>query len=66
MAQKAVKFGGTSMADAAAMERAAKIVTSDPERNYVVVSAPGKRFSNDTKITDMLYACYHDLEINGE
>ena len=66
MAQKAVKFGGTSMADAAAMERAAKIVTSDPERNYVVVSAPGRSFSNDTKISDVLYACYHDLEINGE
>ena len=60
MAQKVVKFGGTSMADAAAIEKVAKIVTSDPERNYVVVSAPGKRSSGDTKVTDMLYACYHD------
>ena len=66
MAQKVVKFGGTSMADAAAIEKVAKIVASDPERNYVVVSAPGKRCSGDTKVTDMLYACYHDLEINGE
>ena len=66
MAVKVVKFGGTSMADAGAINQVADIVKSDSERRYVVVSAPGKRFSGDTKVTDLLYACYHDLEINGE
>lgn len=66
MAVKVVKFGGTSMADAGAINQVADIVNGDKERRYVVVSAPGKRFSGDTKVTDLLYACYHDLEINGE
>ena len=44
MAVKVVKFGGTSMADAGAINQVAEIVKSDPERRYVVVSAPGKRF----------------------
>ncbi|MDE6614804.1 MAG: hypothetical protein K2K24_04770 [Clostridia bacterium] len=61
-----VKFGGTSMADAKAIMQVANIIKQDPKRRYVVVSAPGKRFSQDHKITDMLYACYHDLQINGE
>ncbi|MDE7336656.1 MAG: aspartate kinase, partial [Clostridia bacterium] len=61
-----VKFGGTSMADAKAITQVANIIKQDPKRRYVVVSAPGKRFSQDHKITDMLYACYHDLQINGE
>ena len=66
MELKVVKFGGTSMADAKAINQVAKIIESDPSRRYVVVSAPGKRFSQDHKVTDLLYACYHDLEINGE
>ncbi len=60
------KFGGTSMADAKAITKVAEIIKQDAKRRYVVVSAPGKRFSQDHKITDMLYACYHDLQINGE
>ncbi len=52
---KVCKFGGTSMADGITMRRVAKIVESDPSRRYVVVSAPGKRFSGDSKITDLLY-----------
>ena len=64
--KKVVKFGGTSMADAKSINQVADIVKQDKKRRYVVVSAPGKRFSQDHKITDMLYACYHDLQINGE
>lgn len=66
MKVKVVKFGGTSMADAKAITQSAKIVLSDESRRYVVVSAPGKRNSQDHKVTDLLYACYHDIEINGE
>ena len=58
MAAKVVKFGGTSLADAAQFERVANIVKADPSRKYVVASAPGKRFSSDVKVTDMLYHCY--------
>ena len=54
------------MADAKAITQSAKIVLSDESRRYVVVSAPGKRNSQDHKVTDLLYACYHDIEINGE
>lgn len=60
------KFGGTSMADAKAITKVAEIIKQDKKRRYIVVSAPGKRFSQDHKVTDMLYACYHDLQINGE
>ena len=60
------KFGGTSMADAKSITKVAEIIKQDKKRRYVVVSAPGKRFSQDHKVTDMLYACYHDLQINGE
>ena len=55
---RVAKFGGTSLAFGENVERAAKIVLSKTNRRYVVVSAPGKRFAEDTKITDMLYAAY--------
>lgn len=55
---KVVKFGGSSLADAGQFEKVADIILSDPERRYVVASAPGKRFKEDIKVTDMLYACY--------
>ena len=55
---KVVKFGGSSLADAKQFEKVAAIIKAEPERRYVVPSAPGKRFSEDTKVTDMLYACY--------
>jgi len=58
MGIKVAKFGGTSLADANAFRRVMDIVLSDPSRRYVVPSAPGKRFSDDVKITDMLYQCY--------
>ena len=49
------KFGGTSLADAAHIRHAAEIIRANPERRFVVVSAPGKRFPGDIKITDLLY-----------
>mgnify|MGYP004565880185 FL=1 len=55
---KVVKFGGSSLADANQFKKVADIVRADPARRYVVVSAPGKRFSDDIKVTDMLYTCY--------
>ena len=55
---KVVKFGGSSLADAKHFKQVASIIKADPERAYVIPSAPGKRFSADTKVTDMLYRCY--------
>ena len=55
---KVVKFGGSSLADAEQFKKVKDIILSDPDRRYVVASAPGKRFSEDTKVTDMLYNCY--------
>ncbi len=54
---KVVKFGGTSCADASQFAKVRSIVQSDPARRVVVVSAPGKRFKDDHKITDLLYLC---------
>lgn len=62
---KVVKFGGSSLANAEQFEKAGEIVRSDPSRNYVIPSAPGKRSAKDTKVTDMLYDCY-DLAEQGE
>ena len=55
---KVVKFGGSSLADAEHFKQVASIIKADPHRRYVVPSAPGKRFKEDTKVTDMLYECY--------
>ena len=49
------------MANADAMQQVKKIILSDPDRKYVVVSAPGKRNKEDIKITDTLYACYDEV-----
>ena len=54
---KVLKFGGTSMADAKQYRKIRDIVKSDPARRVVIVSAAGKRFSDDNKITDLLYLC---------
>ena len=62
MGLKVCKFGGTSMADGSTIQRGAAIIQSDAERRYVVVSAPGKRFSGDIKVTDLLYKCADALE----
>lgn len=54
---KVVKFGGSSLADADQFRKVASIIKAEPERRYVIPSAPGKRFSDDIKVTDLLYAC---------
>lgn len=53
------------MADAKAIRQVKNIVQSDPERRFIIVSAPGKRFKDDIKITDMLYRCYNEVVENG-
>lgn len=55
---KVAKFGGSSLASAQQFRKVADIILADPARKYVVPSAPGKRFAEDVKVTDMLYACY--------
>ena len=62
---KVCKFGGTSMADGMTMRRVKDIFESDPERRYIVVSAPGKRFSGDIKVTDLLYETHKEVEETG-
>ena len=52
------KFGGTSLADASQIKKACAIITAKPERRYIVASAPGKRYAEDIKITDMLYRAH--------
>ena len=54
MKLKVCKFGGTSVASAEQIKKVADIVKSDSSRRIVVVSAPGKRFSDDQKVTDLL------------
>ena len=55
---KVVKFGGSSLASAEQFMKVKDIIKADPDRRFVVPSAPGKRNSADTKVTDMLYHCY--------
>lgn len=59
-----VKFGGTSLASASQFEKVKAIVEGDPARRFVVASAPGKRFPEDEKVTDLLQQCY-DAAICG-
>ncbi len=56
--KKVVKFGGSSLASAEQFVKVGNIIHADEDRKFVVPSAPGKRFDKDTKVTDMLYACY--------
>ena len=60
--KKVVKFGGSSLANAEQFQKVGDIIRSDESRRYVVPSAPGKRFSADTKVTDLLYTCYAKAE----
>ncbi len=62
---KVVKFGGSSLASAEQFKKVGKIITDDKDRHFVVPSAPGKRFSKDKKVTDMLYACYANVSGKG-
>ncbi|MBQ6675571.1 MAG: aspartate kinase [Ruminococcus sp.] len=62
---KVVKFGGSSLASAEQFKKVADIIHAEDSRRFVVPSAPGKRFSADTKVTDMLYTCY-DVAAKGK
>ena len=62
MAVKVAKFGGSSVADVIQLRKIKDIIKSDPERRYIVVSAPGKRFEGDNKITDLLYLVKTTME----
>lgn len=59
---KVVKFGGSSLASADQFKKVGSIIRAEESRRFVVPSAPGKRFSEDTKVTDMLYKCYAEAE----
>ena len=63
--KKVVKFGGSSLASAEQFKKVGNIIKSDPDRKYVIPSAPGKRFAKDIKVTDMLYRCY-ETAVDGE
>lgn len=54
----ALKFGGSSLADANQFKKVKEIIDSDERRKFLVVSAPGKRFKDDIKVTDLLVECY--------
>lgn len=64
MGIKVTKFGGSSVADAIQIGKIREIIESDADRKFVVVSAPGKRFDQDSKITDLLYSCMMHKEHN--
>ena len=63
---KVTKFGGSSMADAGQYRKVKEIVEADKERKVVVVSAAGKRFSKDHKLTDLLYLCHAHTQYGVE
>lgn len=65
MSLSVCKFGGSSLADGNNISRVTEIIGSDPARRFVVVSAPGKRYSDDIKVTDLLYACYRESVEKG-
>lgn len=64
MGLKVAKFGGSSVSDGIQLVKVKNLVDADQERRYVVVSAPGKRFDEDNKITDLLYLCKAHMEHN--
>lgn len=64
--KKVVKFGGSSLASSAQFKKVGAIIRADVNRRFVVPSAPGKRFREDVKVTDMLYHCYSVAEQDGD
>ena len=64
MGIKVAKFGGSSVADGIQLTKTKQIIEQDPDRKYLVVSAPGKRFEGDNKITDLLYLCKTHIDHN--
>ena len=61
--KKIVKFGGSSLADGSQFKKVHDIIVDDQTRQYVVPSAPGKRFKEDIKVTDLLYQAYEHVEM---
>ena len=64
MGIKVAKFGGSSVADGIQLKKLKDIIQADPDRKYVIVSAPGKRYSGDSNITDLLYMCQTQRQHN--
>ena len=64
MGIKVAKFGGSSVADGIQLRKIKDIIEADSDRKYIVVSAPGKRYDGDNKITDLLYLCGTHMEHN--
>ena len=64
MGIKVAKFGGSSVADGIQLTKTKEIIEHDPDRRYIVVSAPGKRYDGDNKITDLLYLCKTHMDHN--
>ncbi len=60
------KFGGSSLADAGQFKKVHDIVKANPDRHYVVPSAPGRRFANDEKVTDLLYSCQRSASAGAD
>jgi aspartate kinase len=65
MGVKVAKFGGTSLADAGQIRKTKEIIDADPERRYVIASAPGMRREGDSKVTDLLYLLVSHIEQNA-
>jgi len=63
---KVCKFGGSSVANGEQIRKVMGVVAADPARRLVVVSAPGKRFANDDKVTDLLIACGKRVLAGGD
>ena len=61
-----VKFGGTSLASAEQIKKVAAIINANPDRRFVVASAPGKRNNADIKVTDLLYQCYDAAVVGAD
>ena len=66
MSKIVVKFGGTSLASAEQIKKAVEIIRANPDRRYVVASAPGKRCGDDIKVTDLLYACCDKAQMQAD
>jgi aspartate kinase len=58
------KFGGTSLASAPQIAKVVAILRADPDRRFLVVSAPGKRHGRDTKVTDLLYRLFDERHLD--
>ena len=56
------KFGGSSLSNGEQFAKVKQIIQADPNRKVIVVSAPGKRFADDNKVTDLLYLCEAHLK----